>query len=423
MAATSETARPVPIEADDEAADAAARRRSRPRRTPRPAGSRAGRRGGTRPSSEPRIPVHTPRFGSKEAQLLARVVRGGWITSDGPFVEEFERRFSRFVGGRFGIATTSGTATLHLALATLRIGPGDEVIIPDCTMVACLDAVLYTGATPVLVDVDPATWTLDPALVESAITPRTRAMMPVHLYGHPAEMDRLTRLSRDHGVSVVEDAAEAHGSKFRGKLVGALGDIGCFSFYANKILTSGEGGMAVTRSSRLARRSERLRELAYAAADRNYHHTEVGFNYRLTDMQAAVGLAQLQRLNAFVRHRRHCAAIYSEMLDKIDGLRMQHEAAWARSAYWTVTVLIEGRSGRRDRVRELLRRQGIDSRVGFWPMHCQPFAPTHYRRSHEFPIAGRIGRQGLSLPMGNGITEEAVVAVSEAVRAAIRAST
>jgi perosamine synthetase len=392
---------------------------SRPAKAPRrsPRDTRAKGRSGP-----PTIPVHSPRFGPEEGQLVARAIAGRWITSDGPYVARFERRFSQYVGGRFGIATTNGTAALHVGLATLRIGPGDEVILPDSTMVACLDAVLYTGATPVLVDVDPATWTLDPRLVEAAITPRTRAIMAVHLYGHPAEMDRLMKIGREHRVAVLEDAAEAHGSEYRGQRVGALGQIGCFSFYANKILTTGEGGMVVTRYARLAERCERLRELAYASTDRNYHHTEVGFNYRLTDLQAAVGLAQLRRLNEFVRHRRECAAVYSELLEGIPALTAQSEASWARSAYWTFTVLVRGPKSRRSRVQQILERRRIGTRVAFWPMHRQPFAPSVSRRSSGFPVADRIGFEGLSLPMGNGITTEMVRTVALAVRDAMRAT-
>jgi perosamine synthetase len=372
------------------------------------------------PSSE-RIPVYRPRFGPEEAEGVAAAIHGGWVTSDGPFVSRFERRFTRYVGGRYGIATTNGTAALHVGLVALGVGRGDEVILPDATMVACLDAVLYTGATPVLVDVDPATRTLVPELVERAITPRTRAIMPVHLYGHPAEMDRLLRIARAHDLAIVEDAAEAHGSEFRGTRVGCLGDVGCFSFYANKILTTGEGGMIVTRGAALAERCRRLRELAYASPVRNYHHTEVGFNYRLTDLQAAVGLAQLRRIREFVRHRRECAAVYREMLEGTEGLDLPSEAPWARSAYWSYVVLVRGGMGPRRRLQQRLTRQRIGTRVAFWPMHRQPFAPLRYRRSRNFPEADRIGHQGLSLPFGNGITLATIRTVATAVRDALRA--
>lgn len=363
--------------------------------------------------------MYTPSFGGRESELLSRALREGWVTSDGPFVEQFERRFSRYVGAPYGIATTNGTAALHVALVALGIGPGDEVLVPDATMVACMDSVLYTGAKPVFVDVDPATWTIDVGLAESAITPRTRAIMPVHTYGHPADMDALRRLARSRGLTILEDAAEAHGSEYRGERVGALGDLGCFSFYASKIVSTGEGGMVVTRRKQLAQRVERLHELAYASEVRNYRHTEVGFNYRLTDLQAAVGLAQLEQLPKFVRHRRECAAVYAEVLGSLDRVTLQGEASWARSAYWAYTILVQGGETKRNRLMAALRRKGISSRVAFWPMHRQPFAPTPEGPARSFPVADRIGAEGMSLPFGNGIPVETVREVAEVVRAAL----
>lgn len=372
-----------------------------------------------RSNRTPKIPIYTPSFGRRERELTARVVREGWITSDGPYVTAFERQFSRYVGAPYGVAVTNGTAALHVGLAALGIGPGDEVIIPDATMVSCMDVVLYTGATPVFVDVDPGTWTIDPDLVERAITPKTRAIMPVHTYGHPAEMDRLLRIGRAHDVAIIEDAAEAHGSTYRGKRVGALGDLGCFSFYASKIVSTGEGGMVVTRNRKLAERTERLHELAYESVVRNYRHTEVGFNYRLTDLQAAVGLAQLERLPKFLRRRRECVAVYAEVLGGIEGLTVQSEASWARSAYWAYTVLVHGGEARRKRVMAALQEKGIASRVAFWPMHRQKFAPGAGDGTGNFPVADRIGIEGMSLPFGNGISLDSVREVAERLRSAL----
>ncbi len=366
------------------------------------------------------IPVCVPSYGEREAALAARAVREGWVTSDGPYVREFEERFSKVVRAAHGVATSSGTAALHVSLAALGIGPGDEVIVPDFTMVACLDTVLYVGATPVFVDVDPHTWTLDPVATEAAITPRTRAIMPVHIYGHPVDMDALRRTARVHDLAVVEDAAEAHGSEFRGVPVGALGDLGCFSFYATKVISTGEGGMVVTRSARLARRTERLHELAYASESRNYRHTEVGFNYRLTDVQAAVGLAQLERLGEFVRHRRRCARLYREAFEGEPSITVQDEASWAKSAYWVFTVVLPGGASLRTRVATELARRGISTRVAFWPLHRQPFGPRLNGSRGAFPVSDRLGQSGLTLPFGNGISEETIRAVADAVRSVVR---
>jgi perosamine synthetase len=363
------------------------------------------------------IPVSAPLLGREELDLVSTAFHEGWISSRGRFLGEFEAGFSRFVEGRFGVATTSGTTALHLALVALRIGPGDEVILPDCTMVACLDAVLYTGATPVLVDVDPVTWTLDPGKVEDAITSRTRAIMPVHLYGHPAEMDRLMKLARSYELKVVEDAAEAHGALFRGTKVGAIGDVGCFSFYTNKIITTGEGGMLVTRHAGLADRARKLRDLAYATEKRDYHHSEMAFNYRMTNIQAAVGVAQLKRITEFIKHRRACARVYTEMLEGVEGILPPSEAPWAKSVYWMYTPLITRGQQARRRLMERLKQKMIDSRVAFWPLHKQPFAPRRYRGSSQFRVSDRIGDTGVNLPSGNGITEEMVRHVGRVIRA------
>lgn len=355
-----------------------------------------------------RIPVSAPDIGTAEARLVATALREGWISSRGRFIDEFERRFSVLVGGRYGVATTSGTTALHLALATMRIGPGDEVILPDCTMVSCLNAVLYTGAKPVLVDVDPMTRTIDPDRVEDAITPRTRAIMPVHLYGHPAELDRLLKLAQKHGIRIIEDAAEAHGALFRGNPVGAIGDVGCFSFYSNKIVTTGEGGMIVTRRRELAERARRLRDLAFATAKRDYRHTEPAFNYRMTNVQAAIGVAQLRRFDEFVRHRRRCAQIYAEALAEVGDLELPQEAPWAKSVFWMYTVLVKSGALGKRRLMERLNRSGVESRVAFWPLHKQEFMSRHPPKSAPFAISNRIGECGVSLPSGNGISESMV---------------
>jgi perosamine synthetase len=373
----------------------------------------------TRPKS-PRVPVSAPRVGEKEVRLVARAIREGWVSSRGPFVDAFERRFSRWIGTSSGISTSSGTTALHLALAALEIGPGDEVILPDFTMVACANAVLYSGARPVFVDVDPQTWTIAPELVARKINARTRAIMPVHLYGHPAEMDSLIRIARTASLPLVEDAAEAHGATYRGKKVGGLGALGCFSFYSNKVITTGEGGMVVTNSRRLADRARSLRDLAYAHELRDYHHQELAFNYRLTNLQAALGLAQLSQAAKFIRHRRECTRIYSDLLSSSEGLQLPMQAPWARSVYWMYTVRVRGGGARRLRLMKALAHRGIETRVGFWPMHRQPFLSRFVSPSDRFPVSDALGRESLSLPSGNGISAAEVERVAMAVRAALR---
>jgi perosamine synthetase len=368
----------------------------------------------------PRVPASAPSIGAREVEYVDRAVRGGWISSRGPFVDEFERRFSAWIGGRAGISTTNGTTALHLALAALRVGPGDEVIVPDFTIVSCVNAVLYTGATPVFADVDPSTWTLDPVEFERSCTPRTRVVMPVHVYGHPADLDPIRSVARSHRVAVVEDAAEAHGARYRGSRVGALGDAGCFSFYSNKLLTTGEGGMVVTRRPRVAERCRSLRDLAFATAERDYHHRELAFNYRLTNVQAALGLAQLERLPESIRHRVRCARLYADLLDGVDGIELPGQAPWATSVYWMYTVRVLGGLARRQRVVRSLRRLGVESRVGFWPLHRQPFCRRYREGGRTWPVSDRLGSETLSLPSGNGISEAQVRIAAGALRTALR---
>ncbi|HHY55465.1 MAG TPA: DegT/DnrJ/EryC1/StrS family aminotransferase, partial [Chloroflexi bacterium] len=265
------------------------------------------------------IPVYTPLLNGREEKYLLDAVRSGWISSLGAYVTRFEEAFARFCGVRHAISVSNGTVAIHLALHALGIGPGDEVIVPSLTFVATANAVHYTGATPVFADVDPVTWCLDPADVRRRLTSRTRAVIPVHLYGHPAPMPDLQALAAEHDLLVIEDAAEAHGAAIVGRRVGGWGRIGAFSFYANKIITTGEGGMLTTDDDALAARCRMLRDHAMPP-QRRYWHDEVGFNYRMTNLQAAVGVAQMERIDSFIRRKREIAARYREELADIPGI-------------------------------------------------------------------------------------------------------
>lgn len=364
------------------------------------------------------MPISAPLIEKQERDLVTRAINSGWISSRGPYVDEFERAFASFIGAREGIATTSGTTALHLALATLGVGPDDEVLLPDFTMIACANSVLYTGARPVFVDVDPTTWTMDPQDLAEKISPRARVVMPVHVYGHPADMDSILEVAEANDLIVVEDAAEAHGATHRGRPVGGMGDMGCFSFYANKIITTGEGGMVVTNSGDLADRARRLRDLAFSSPERDFRHREVGFNYRMTNIQAAIGLAQLSRIESFINHRRESAKVYDEILRDVPGLTLPQEASWARSVYWMYTVLVsEGLASRRVVMKQLGDR-GVESRATFWPLHLQPFlrAGKTPGRDVSFPVSTALGRRGLSLPSGNGIGIESIEFAAETLK-------
>jgi perosamine synthetase len=327
-------------------------------------------------------------------------------------VGRFEREFASFCEAAHGVACSNGTTALHLALVTLGIGPGDEVLVPDLTFVATANVVCHAGATPVLVDVDPVTWTLDPDDARRRITARTRAMIPVHLYGHPADLDPLADLARPHGLDLVEDAAEAHGARYHGRRVGALGRMGTFSFYGNKIITTGEGGMIVTNDAALAERAAFLRDHAMDPQHR-YYHPEVGYNYRMTNIQAAIGCAQIEQAEAILDRRKAIAAAYEAGLRGIPGLGRPPGAPWAESVYWMYSVLIQPAFGRsRDELRAALHARGIDSRPCFVPLHELP----PYRREAPFPVATRLGREGINLPSGTGLASEEIATVCQALR-------
>jgi perosamine synthetase len=321
----------------------------------------------------------------------------GWISSIGEYVDRFESLFARFCGADHAIATANGTVALHLALAALDLGPGDEVLVPGLTFVATANAVTYTGATPVLVDVDRVTWTIDPEDAARKITARTRAIIPVHLYGHPANLDALRALATRHDLRVVEDAAQAHGARYNGARVGALGDVGTFSFYGNKVLTTGEGGMVVTNDQAIARRARLLRGQALDP-DRRYYHAEVGFNYRLTNLQAAIGCAQLEHADAILRRRAELAAAYDARLADVPGLGFQPVAPWATPICWMYSVVIDETTFgmTRDEVADALRARGIETRPFFVPLHDLP----PYRTT-PLPVSAALGRSGINLPSGN----------------------
>lgn len=363
-----------------------------------------------------RIPVNEPDLSGNEQAYVLDAVASGWI-SGGRYISEFERRFAEFAGTRHAVTTTSGTAALRLALWALGIGPGDEVLVPALTIAACAFSVLHVGARPVLVDSEPETGTLDPALIEARITSRTRAIMPVHLYGHPADMDPITAIARRHGLSVIEDAAEAHGAEYRGRRAGSLGDINCFSFYGNKIVTTGEGGMVTTDSPDLADRATRLKDLAHSR-ERRFVHTEVSDTARMTNLQAALGVAQLERVDAMVERKRQMAAKYNRYLSGIEGLHLPIEKEWARSVYWMYAVRVTPEFGApRDEVMLRLKARGIDTRTYFVPLNLQPalLQPGHVP-AESFPVAERLSEEGFYLPSGLTLTEEQIVYVARALR-------
>jgi perosamine synthetase len=352
------------------------------------------------------IPVCEPLLLGKELEYVTDCLRTNWISSVGKYVTEFEQRFAEYCGCRYGISTTSGTTALHLALASLGIGKEDEVIVPSFTMAASVFAIIYTGAKPVLVDSEPDTWNMDVTKLEEKITTRTRAIMPVHIYGHPCDMEPIMEIANKHRLYVVEDAAEAHGAEYKGRNVGGIGHIGCFSFYANKIITTGEGGMMLTNDGRVAEKARRLKDQAYSP-ERRFLHTDVGFNYRMTNIQAAIGLAQLENIEQFIDRRRRNAFLYNQALKDIPGIVLPPEKKGAKNVYWMYCILIEKDSGiSRDEFMRRLKDKGVDTRTFFIPMHQQPaFLNRGLFKGESYPVAEELSKKGLYLPSGSGLTE------------------
>jgi perosamine synthetase len=353
------------------------------------------------------IPVAETLLDGNELRYVTECIESNWVSSEGSFVRRFEEAFASAAGCRFGVACSSGTGALHVLLETLGLGPGDEVIIPAFTMIATANAVTYTGASPVLVDAEPITWNMDEGLVREKITSRTRAIVAVHTYGHPVDIDPLRSLAADHGLYLVEDAAEGHGAVYRGQRVGSLGDAAIFSFYGNKIVTTGEGGMITTNDERIADLARQLRGHAFSR-DRHFWHEYLGFNYRMTNLQAAVGLAQTERLETLVENRRRTARRYAEALAGLSGLTLPVERPDVTSVFWMYALLVEDDFGcSRNDLRRHLASRGIETRSMFIPIHLQPVYHDAFR-GQRFPVAEELCRKGLYLPSGPSLSSEEI---------------
>ncbi len=371
------------------------------------------------------IPVNEPLLEKREEELVVECLRSGWISSAGKFIEDFEQRWADYCGRRYGIAVSNGTAALQLAFACIGLQPGDEVILPTFTIISCALAVIYNGGVPVLVDSDPRTWCMDVKQVKDKISRKTRAIMPVHIYGHPVDMNPLELLAEKHGLAIIEDAAEAHGAEYLSernatnsvwRRCGSFGTLSCFSFYANKLVSTGEGGMVLTDDAELADRARSLRNLAFQP-NRRFYHEELGFNFRLTNLQAALGVAQLEKIDEIVARKRWMGRTYNRLLKDIDGLELPPEEPWARSVYWMYGVVLSEKIGvDASQFAQRLRQREIETRPFFLGMHEQPV--LHKRGlfvEESYPVAERLARRGLYLPSGLALTEEQLTRVCEVV--------
>lgn len=362
------------------------------------------------------IPVCEPALAGKEKDYVSDCINTNWISSNGKYIPLFEESFSKYCGAKYGIACCNGTAALHLALAAMGIKPRDEVIVPSFTMIASANAAAYCGAKPVFVDSEPRTWNIDVTKIEEKITDKTKAIMPVHIYGHPVDMDPLLEFAKKHNLLVLEDAAEAHGADYKGRKTGGLGDAACFSFYANKIITTGEGGMVVTSNKKIAEKARLLRNHAFGIP--RFIHNDIGFNYRMTNIQAAIGCAQMEKIDEFVAARRRNAQLYSALLNHEKSITLPVEEKWAKNVYWMFGILIEDDFGlSKEEVMAELLRQGIETRSFFMPMHMQPAFTNNpsYKTgtAGSYPVAESLWKKGLYLPSGSNLAEEQINKVAE----------
>lgn len=364
--------------------------------------------------SKYRIPIYQPDLGGNEKAYVNECIDTSWISSRGRFVGEFESRFAEWTGVQHAASVCNGTVAIHLALLALGIGPGDEVIVPTLTYIASVNAIAYTGATPVFVDSLASTWQIDPEDVRRHITPRTRAIMPVHLYGQACDMDALAAIAAEHRLFIIEDCAEAFGTLYKGRHVGTFGDISTFSFFGNKTITTGEGGMVVSNDKTLIERARHLKGQGLAA-HREYWHDVIGYNYRMTNIEAAIGLAQLERAPEFIDKKRALAAMYAEELKGLP-VEIHGEAPDTKHTYWMISILV-AEPDLRDPLRQHLAEAGIETRPLFYPVHTMPMYARNYRKHR---VAEDLAWRGINLPSWPGLGEQNLRDVTGAIRSFYR---
>ena len=359
------------------------------------------------------ISVTEPLFDEKELEYVTECILSGWVSSGGDFTKRFEKLMADYCNAKHGIACSSGTTALHLVLLVAGIGTGDEVIIPSLSFIATANAVTYTGAKPVFVDSENETWNIDPSQIEQVITPKTKAIIPVHLYGQPADMDPILEISKKHDLYVFEDVAEAHGAKYKGEIVGTLGDAGVFSFYGNKIITTGEGGMILTNDDQLASQSRLLRDHGMSK-ERRYWHTALGYNYRMTNLQASLGVAQMEKIGSILQKKKEIAQYYLESLKDLPGIVHPPDMIWSDNVHWLYTILVNKDEFGVDVeiVANSLKEAGIETRPVFPPIHTQPI----YNTGQNLPVSENISKIGVSLPSAPNLKKDKIKNISKIIK-------
>lgn len=360
------------------------------------------------------IPVSQPLLGELESQYVNDALEKGAISGlYGEYLSKFEKEFAQYSDCEYGVATTSGTTALHLAILALSLSKGDEVLISTLTNMATFFAVIYQGATPIPIDIENDTWNLDPSLLESKITPRTKAIAVVHLFGHPVDMDPVIDIAKKYNLHVIEDCAQAHGATYKGKKVGSIGDIGCFSFYANKIITTGEGGMITTNDATIIENAKSLKSLAFGT-DNKFMHKDIGYNYRMTNIQAAIGCAQLEKIESIIESKRRIARFYNGIFKNIPLLQLPVEKPYARNVYWMYHVSLQADArNKRKIVMQKLQECGIETREGFIPYNMQEiFLKKGWTKFGDCPQAKDVAYRSFYIPSGPSLSEEDLEYVS-----------
>lgn len=366
------------------------------------------------------IPVNTPLLSGNEKKYINECIDTGWISSEGPFIKKFEEEFCTYIGRTYGVAVSNGSAALDIAVKALGIGPGDEVILPTFTIISPTQSIITAGATPVLVDSDATTWNIDVTQIESNITPRTKAILVVHIYGLPVDMDPVLALCSKYNLLLIEDAAEMHGQTYKGKKCGSFGDVSIFSFYPNKLITTGEGGMLVMNNEQLFLTCQKLRNLAFEPNGRRFIHNEIGWNYRMTNMQAALGLAQLEKIDFHIQRKREIGLLYQKKLINIKGFQKPLlETDYAENIYWVFGLVGDSEQESIQLIQKLTDEK-IGTRPFFWCMHEQPvFKKIGLFKNNSFPIAEKIARNGFYIPCGLGLKDSEIEFVSNFINKSI----
>ena len=367
------------------------------------------------------IPVNEPLIGEKEKEFVMDCLNTGWISSEGSYVKEFQNKFSRIADRKFGIACSSGTAALEIAIASLNIGPGDEVILPTFTIISCAAAIIRSGATPVLVDCDPSTFNTNPEEIIAAVTKKTVAIMIVHIYGLPVDLDPILKLAKENKIFIIEDAAELIGAEYKGKICGSFGDISTFSFYSNKHITTGEGGMIVTNDKAIANRCASLKNLCFKN-EKRFIHEELGWNYRMTNLQAALGLGQLMDLKNRIKKKRWIGELYNKIIsDDLPVRKPIKKVSYAENIYWVYTLVLDDPSKDANEIMDILKNKGIGCRPFFYPIHKQPvFLKKGLFKDLNLPNSEKLYKKGFYLPSGLTLDYKKIEFISETINQVLK---